>query len=273
MHPAPPTRQELVQLPGVHIGPDVDVGDLAARFETFQALTHGFVIDNPMSSEALDAVVDALDPRPGMRAVDVPCGRGELLLRLADRGVAGSGVDLSPWVVRDAHDRARSRGHQLTLHLGDGKGFPYPTDNDVACSLGGSWIWNGPVGTVRALAGMVKPGGRVAFGDVVLRPGADVTAVEGGVPLSRARLEAEAVACGLEPVAWFSSDIVEWERYVMESFAHIDAFTDDPERRAAYYAFAREGAAEFERERSSFEWVVLVAASGSPDTAGQGMTR
>ena len=48
MTPAP-TAPELGGL-GVTILPGVDVDALSERFRAWQAITHGFVIDNPMTS-------------------------------------------------------------------------------------------------------------------------------------------------------------------------------------------------------------------------------
>ena len=84
----------------VSIQPGLDVDDLFERFEVFEALHHGLEIASPMSSADLDAVVDLLEPVDGDVAVDLACGGGALLLRLAQRArIRGSGVDLSPWMI------------------------------------------------------------------------------------------------------------------------------------------------------------------------------
>lgn len=260
MEHLPPTRAELELVPGVILSAGVDVDELAVRFEVWQALTHGFQIDNPMDSSTLDEVIVALAPQPGMRAIDIPCGRGELLLRLADRGVLGTGVDLSPWVIRDAAVRASTRGQPLALHLGDGKAFPRSPNWEIACSLGGSWIWNGTAGTLQALAALTTVGGRIALGDIVLKEGADPTELDGvGVPLTRSQLAEQAKSVGLTPSAWFTDNAAAWERYVEAWPGHIARFTHDPAKWAAYGAFAEQGRDEFAREQELFEWVVMVA--------------
>ncbi len=262
MEHLPPTRDELDRLPGVVVPADVDVPELAGRFEVWQALTHGFDIDNPMDSVTLDKVITALAPETGMQAIDIPCGRGELLLRLSAVGVTGTGVDISPWVIRDAARRAQRRGQTLHLHLGDGKAFPASASWDIACSLGGSWIWNGTGGTLRALAALTRPGGRVALGDIVLKEGADPTQLDGvGTPLTRLQLAEQAALVGLTPLSWFIDNAAAWERYVEAWPSHIETFTRDPSKRAEYGTFAARGREEFARERESFEWVVMVAES------------
>jgi len=61
--------------------------------------------------------------------IDVGCGRGELLEVLRDRGVAGSGWDLDPGMVREAHDAGLD-----------------VTEGDLFDALGG--LADGSVGTV-----------------------------------------------------------------------------------------------------------------------------
>lgn len=50
----------------------------------------------------LDFVFDAARATPGHRLLDIGCGRGELLVEAADRGVLVSGVDISPAAVQAA---------------------------------------------------------------------------------------------------------------------------------------------------------------------------
>jgi SAM-dependent methyltransferase len=50
----------------------------------------------------LDFVFEAARLSPGQRLLDIGCGRGELLVEAADRGVLVSGVDISPGAVQAA---------------------------------------------------------------------------------------------------------------------------------------------------------------------------
>ncbi|NND85200.1 MAG: methyltransferase domain-containing protein, partial [Acidimicrobiia bacterium] len=198
-----------------------------------------------------------LTPRRGERAIDIPAGRGELLCRLAERGVHGTGVDISPWVVRDAAERAAERGVSIDLVLGDGKAFPSEPAWDLATSLGGSWIWNGTAGTLRALAGLLAEGGRAAMGDVVLREG-PVDLDGSGIPLTRAALEEQATAAGLTVLDWVESADDDWRAYVESGVGFARSWGDDPAFTARAVAFAEEAVREFEAEVASFEWLVVV---------------
>ncbi len=253
-----PTQAELESL-GVSILPGTDVDELTGRFRIWQAITHGFVIDNPMTSDTLDALVELLSPRPGARAIDIPGGRGELLCRLAERGVEATGVDISPWVIRDAAHRAADRGVDVDLVLGDGKGYPRESTWDIATSLGGSWIWNGTRGTLKALSALLAEGGRAALGDLILRDGVDPVALDGvGVPLTRTGLEEQIAAEGLVPRAWIASDEAAWRAYAESCVQFARTWTDDPVFTETAVAFAEEGVREFENEVAAFEWIVVV---------------
>ena len=253
-----PTRGVLESL-DIEILPGVDVDELAERFRIWQALTHGFLIDNPMTSETLDRLIDALGPEPGMHAIDIPGGRGELLCRLAERGVEGTGVDISPWVLRDAATRATKRGLDLHLVLGDGKAFPREPRWDLATSIGGSWIWNGTRGTLNALGALLRDGGRGALGDLVLRDGVDPVSLDGvGVPLTRDVLLDQAREAGLEPLDVIESDEEAWRSYAERCVDFAGSWTVDEAFTREAVAFARSGVDEFEAEVASFEWIVVV---------------
>ena len=54
--------------------------------ERASAIAHGDMpFHNPIAEATIDAVVGLLPLGPGDRALDVSCGRGELLLRIAAR--------------------------------------------------------------------------------------------------------------------------------------------------------------------------------------------
>lgn len=137
------------------------------RFYDITHRTHDIM--NPLSSAKLDHVVDGLGLRRGARVIDIGCGKGEFLVRLAARYRAeGIGVDISPYAVRDARLRAAARtpGARLTFVEADGKAFEPPGGAafDMASCLGATWIFGGLSGTLHALAGYTRPGGTVVVG-------------------------------------------------------------------------------------------------------------
>ena len=134
------------------------------------AITHAdHVICNPMSVERIEELVGLLDLAPGARAWEAACGKGELLIRLAERYQAGGiGIDTSPYELRVARERAAARTPAADLAFVEGDAASHPAEPrsaDIAACLGASWIWGGHRGTLRALREAVRPGGLVLVGE------------------------------------------------------------------------------------------------------------
>ena len=76
----------------------------------FYDVTHrDHVICNPTSGEKLDYLVEQLRLPAEARVIDIACGKGEFLIRLAEAyEVSCLGIDLSPLFIAEASDRAPS---------------------------------------------------------------------------------------------------------------------------------------------------------------------
>ncbi len=143
----------------------------------YYAITHAdHVVLNPTSPANLDELVAWLDLPPGARVLDIGCGTAELLLRLAEAsGPAGGsgtfravGVDASPQFLARARGALERRVPGAAIELLEMDGAAYaaePGSFDLACCLGASWVFGGHRGTLRALAGAVRPGGQVLVGE------------------------------------------------------------------------------------------------------------
>ena len=195
----------------------------------FEALHHGMRICNPMTGTNLGDTIAVVAPRDGDTVLDIACGHGELLVRLAERwSIDGIGVDRSPWVlVRAAKGAAlRSLRGSLTWWLGDAAGLASDRTWDVVTCLGASWIWDGFAGTVEAMAARTKPGGRIAFGELQLNDGGDaaVDAEAYGVVLTREDQLAVLERHGIEPIAEIVTTRDSWDDYDQRTEASADAY-------------------------------------------------
>ena len=93
------------------------------RYDRISA-AYGVVAD-AAESRARDSAVTLLDVRPGERVLDVGCGTGAALVRLAEQvGGAGSafGLDGSSNMLR--HARERTEGRTVFLMEGDARHLP-----------------------------------------------------------------------------------------------------------------------------------------------------
>ena len=137
----------------------------------FYDITHReHVVCNPTSEEKLTRLVELLRLPTGAQVVDIACGKGEFLIRLAEAyGARGAGIDISPFFIAEARARldARAPGAGITFTEMDGSDFKpdEPHSLDLASCIGASWVFGGHAETLDALVGMVKPGGWVVVGE------------------------------------------------------------------------------------------------------------
>jgi SAM-dependent methyltransferase len=105
--------------------------------------------------------------RPVHRVLDIACGTGPHLLRLAARGYRMAGLDLSPSNIQFLRERARLKGLQPDLFLGDMTDFRLPDPVDAAICMQdsqGHLLTNEQiVAHLRAVARALAPGGVYVF--------------------------------------------------------------------------------------------------------------
>lgn len=115
-------------------------------------------------------LIDALDPRPGERGLDLGCGRGAALLPLA-RAVGPTGRvlggDLSPNMVAQCRRLAAVEGlDQVEVRVMDAQdpAAPddgHPPDLDVICSSLVIFFLPDPLAALGRWLPLLRPGGRV----------------------------------------------------------------------------------------------------------------
>lgn len=209
----------------------------------FYGVTHAdHVFCNPLGPDRVDELIALLELRPGARVVEAACGKGELLVRLAERyGVSGIGVDISPWEVPVARERAAARvpGARLEIVEADAATYPFePASADLAICLGASWIWGGHRGTLGALARIARAGGLVLVGEPYWRRdpdrayliAADLRAEDVG---THAGNVAAGIDLGLAFLYAMPSREDEWDRYEMlqarAAERYASAHPEDPD--------------------------------------------
>jgi ubiquinone/menaquinone biosynthesis C-methylase UbiE len=139
-----------------------------------------------VSSASIDRLLDAMSLAPGARVLDVGCGKGELLVRMAERhGIAGVGVDMNPAFLAAARTAAQTRapGAALEFHEMDATRFvATPHSFDAAACVASTHAHGGYRQTLEALTAFVRPGGWELVGEGFWRqsPAPEYLAVLGG---------------------------------------------------------------------------------------------
>ncbi len=190
----------------------------------FYNITHSeHVVCNPTSDDKLARLVGLLRLPAGARVVDIACGKGEFLIRLAEAyGIRGIGIDISPFCIADAQRRLQMRapGAEVVFRQMDGSDFrpEEPRTLTLASCIGAGWVFGGHAETLDALSGMVSPGGWVIVGEPywLQQPSAEYLAASG---VGRSDFgthwgNAEAGELrGLELVHTFVSSRDDWDKY------------------------------------------------------------
>ena len=85
----------------------------------YYGITHAdHVVCNPTSIERLDECIELLELATGATAWEGASGKGEFLIRLVERyGVRGTGIDISPYEVPVASERAAARVPEADLRF------------------------------------------------------------------------------------------------------------------------------------------------------------
>jgi len=134
-------------------------------------ITHKFhVFCNPLSEEKFERFCNLLNLPRETRVLDIACGKGEVLVRLAEKyDISGVGVDLSPFCINDCRKKHLERAPETDLTFIELDGAKYQPASgelfDVAMCVGASWIFEDHVGTLKALKQMTKSGGLVIVGE------------------------------------------------------------------------------------------------------------
>ena len=136
----------------------------------FTTIAHRHMaICNPVSSGALDACLEWLRLAKEDRVIDVGCGKGEMLIRLAERyGIQGTGIDHNPAFLDTAlaeTARRLPRGRVTFQHVAAGRYSALPESFAAAICFGSTHALGNLRNTIRSLAAWVHSGGRVLIGE------------------------------------------------------------------------------------------------------------
>jgi SAM-dependent methyltransferase len=177
---------------------------------------------NPLSEGALDELIGLLDLAPGARVLDVGCGRGEVLRRVAERWqIAGTGYDSDPAVIE-------SGPADLDLQVRD---RPPPGPFDLAVCIASSHALGGFPQALTALRELVRPGGQVLLGEGYWRrpPSDDYLEALGGATRDELAdypgLMSAAEEAGLTPLYASVASEADWDRYEWRLILNAERWT------------------------------------------------
>jgi demethylmenaquinone methyltransferase/2-methoxy-6-polyprenyl-1,4-benzoquinol methylase len=114
------------------------------------------------------ALIDAIDPRPGQRILDVATGTGMVASELARRGATVIGLDQSDHMLSAARQRLAAAppdlASRITLVQGEAEHLPFADGEFDALTFTYLLRYvDDRRATMRELARVVKPGGRIGM--------------------------------------------------------------------------------------------------------------
>jgi SAM-dependent methyltransferase len=204
---------------------------------------HEHVLCNPTSEDKMTRLIGLLRLPVQSRVVDIACGKGEFLIRVAEAyAIRGIGIDLSPFCVADSQRQAQARvpGAEIVFRQLDGADFEpeAPHSLTVASCIGASWVFGGHAQTLDALLNIVQPSGWVIVGEPYWReePSEDYLAAaemtKDAFGTHADNVEAGEMR-GLELVHTFVSSKDDWDQYEgLQWYAaadHARRHPDDPD--------------------------------------------
>lgn len=111
-----------------------------------------------------EALVEAADPKPGHRVLDIACGSGNNALVAARRHCDVVGLDFVPALVARAKQRAAADGVPVEFHEGDAQAMPYPDKNfDCVLSTFGVMFAPNQEKAAAEILRVTKPGAKIAI--------------------------------------------------------------------------------------------------------------
>ena len=211
---------------------------------------HGMAICNPLSSAQLDTLVAHVAPTlsGACHVVDVGCGKGELLIRLAARtGCRALGLEPNPVFAGEMRASAAARAPgRVDVIQGTAEEVPLAEEAyETSAVVGANHAFGGTLPTIRALRRATRPGGHVILGDGYWRrrPGdAELAAL--GMPSGElptlAALTDLLVREGLSPVEVAVAGVAEWDAYEGRHQHNLEAYArDHPDDAQARRLWAR----------------------------------
>jgi SAM-dependent methyltransferase len=227
---------------------------------------------NPINPARFEGFCQRLNLARGTHVLDIGCGKGEFLVRLAELyGVSGVGVDQSPYCTRASRANAARRTPRAALEFVEMDGATYrPKASEafgVAMCIGASWIFGGHRGTLRTLATMTRPGGYVVVGeafwrrrpcDAYLRADG-ITADQFGTHRENVRVgEEEGLAC----IYTLVSNQDDWDHYKTLGWWSLDEYVrthpDDPDVSEIAECNGREKTSYLRWQRDTLGWALYL---------------
>jgi hypothetical protein len=240
---------------------------MSLQFHEISEANHRIL--NPFTHEKLMLLGEICRLQPGMRQLDLACGKAEMLCQWAKQwNIHGVGVDLSEVFLAAAHERAIELGveDQITLVQGDAGSYLADAKSfEIVSCIGATWIGGGLTGTLKLMLPAMKDGGLLLVGEpywIDPPPPAAIEAYGKDDFTSLVGTLDRFESVGLELVEMVLADQDSWDRYSVGQwwtfYEWMRANPNDPDLPAMRETNARWRRIYLEVGRRYFGWGVFV---------------
>ncbi len=246
------------------------------KWKFFDITHREHILCNPMSIEKFEQLVALVRLRPGAHVLEIATGKGEFIIRLAERySIEGVGVDLSPYCIADAKRKHQKRVPDAQLIFLEMDGADYepekPESFDLVACIGASWIYDGHRGTLKALKGMAAQESWIVVGEPYWRQEPEGEYLEAiGEERNRYGTHNENVEVGqelgLEVAYTLVSNQDDWDRYEGLQWYAADEWAsghpEDPDVEEVLKRVRESKAAYLRWGRETLGWAIYVFKKG-----------
>lgn len=173
--------------------------------------------NTPLSADHADLLLELLSVNAGHLVADLGCGWGQLLIRTIAKTPTshGIGVDTAEWALARGRALAIEQGVSDRVAFVAAEASTWAESADRVVSIGASHAWGGTLKALRGLMHVVRPGGRMLYGDGCWdrAPTSAASKLLGDGVLSLSAIADEGIDAGWRILHLGTADQHEWDEF------------------------------------------------------------
>ena len=226
---------------------------------------------NPTSTQKLDRVIGYCDMADGQRVLDLGCGKGWMLRRIAEHSaIKGLGIDVAPHAIEEAKQQtvaASLKGELEFRCMPATQLSQQESPFDLGLCLGASFAIGSFEDMLAFLKPMIRPGGLLVIGDIYARvdPMPEQSAVYFADGAQRTLRDTADLLNGddLSLLAIVDSSADDWDHFENLHWIAGDRWLrenpDHPDRQAFIQAHLEYRRDHYLYDRDALGWAIWVA--------------